>query len=344
MKFTNKNILAIKKRGRITTIIGVVLIILSIVLISLSANQNEKDEQNIKYLNELIESNDRKTGEKAYLNINWLSSKFAVYNDTTDAYYFAYDGDYYYIIYMTESKASELLNMDLENNPVEITGVTRSISDDVRDIAIEDYNSELEDNEEALTTSNFYNIFGDIYLDQTSTYSTTTDMYSAFGILIFFFGLITTLVGIISSISVSSRMKKISDVDIQILESEMNNSESFYYDKVKLYLTPNYIIMVDGRLLYYKYSDILWMYSYESRYNGFRTNKAIKILTNDAKTSMFANTPLATKQGKAIYDEIWDTIVSKNPNMKLGYTTENIKYFNGVIKEIKNKKKNGTKN
>lgn len=345
MKFKNKHILDIKKRSKRTSIIGVIIIIISFVFFYLSSVQDEKDNENIKCLNDISQ----KTGEMTYLNISGLSSEFAVYDDTTDAFYYAYDGTYYSIVFLDKEKATELLNMDLKSNPVKITGIRKSIPDDVKKIIIEDYNSALErgefqveEGEEKLTNDNFYKFFGNAYLDQTQSTSTSSNIYLVVGILTFFTGFITAIVGLITSISISSRMKKISDVDVQMLEREMSNNESFYYDKAKVYLTPNYLIILDGRLLYYKYSDILWMYSYEYRYKGMRTVKAIKILTKDAKTSMFANLPLATKTQKAIYDEIWNAIAGKNPNIKLGYSSENVKYFKGVIKEIKDKKKNGT--
>jgi len=347
MKFKNKHILDIKKRSKITSIIGIAMIIISLVFFYLSSVQDEKDNENTKYLNDIIGNSDNKTGLKSYLNISWLSDKFAVRDDMTDAFYYAYDGNYYYIVFLSEKKAKELLNMDLKSSPTKIEGITSSIPNDVKEIVIDDYNSALKDiplgeGEERLTKENFYKFFGSVYLDQTQSTSTTSNIYLVVGILTFLTGFITTIVGLISSISISSRLRKISDVDVQMLEKEMSSSESFYYDKAKVYLTPNYIIMVDGRLLYYKYSDILWMYSYEHRYNGMRTVKAIKILTKDAKTSMFANLPLVTKTQKEIYDEIWNTIASKNPNIKLGYSSENVKYFKGVIKDIKNEKKTGT--
>ena len=342
MKFKNKHVLEIKKRNNIAIMVGIVLMIFAFLIISLSIVQNDNDDSSIKPFSDIIESNSRKTGEKAYLNINWLSSKFAFNDKTNSAYYYAFDGNYYYIVFLSETKANELLNSDLNSNPVKIIGFTSRTPNYIKEFAIEDYNSTLEDGKEKLTKDNFYKIFGNVYLNQTISKSASSRMNGLRGVLAFLTGFITTIVGVISSISISSRMKKISDVDVQMLEREMSHSESFYYDKAKVYLTPNYIIMVDGRLLYYKYSDVLWMYSYEHRYKGMRTVKAIKILTKDAKTSMFANLPLATKTQKVIYDEIWNTIASKNPNIKLGYSSENVKYFKGVIKDIKNEKKTGT--
>ena len=335
MEFKNKHVLNLKKKSKRTIIIGIVMIIISLVFFYLFFVQDAKDNKNIKYFNDILES-DSKIGLKSYLNISWLSSEFAVRDDITDAFYYAYDGNYYYIVFLDKEKATELLNIDLQNNPVKIIGVTKNIPDDVKKIAIEDYNSSIEDGEEKLTYERFGRVFGNIYLDQTSDISDTSSMYVIFGFLLIFGGVIATIAGIISLRKILSRLRVISDVDVHLLDTEMSSSEAFYYNKVKVYLTPNYLILLDGRIIYYKYSDILWMYSYEYAHKSFKEIKAIKILTRDAKTTMFANLTFSTRTENAIYDEIWNTIASKNPNIKLGYNTENVKYFREVVKDIKN--------
>ena len=341
MELKNKHVLNLKKKSKRTIIIGIVMIIISLVFFYLSSVQNEKDNKNIKYFNDILES-DSKIGLKSYLNISWLSSEFAVRDDITDAFYYAYDGNYYYIVFLDKEKATELLKMDLKNNPVKIIGVTKNIPDDVKKIAIEDYNSSIEDGEEKLTYERFGRVFGNIYLDQTksiSTISNISDDYIAIvigvGASLIIISLILTPVGTIFLLSI----KRISDTDIQILDSEMNNSNSKFYDKVNVYLTPNYLIILDWKMTYYKYTDILWMYSHEDSYNGIRVDKAIEMLTKDAKTTIFAKTVFLTKNQKSVYDEIWNTIASKNPDIMLGYTNENITYFKDVVKEIKRKKK-----
>ena len=67
------------------------------------------------------------------------------------------------------------------------------------------------------------------------------------------------------------------------------------------------------------------MYSYEQRTNGIKTSQAIRVMNNEGKTYTIATITAMTKAQKAVYDEIWNTIISKNSNIKLGYTKENIK-------------------
>lgn len=151
-------------------------------------------------------------------------------------------------------------------------------------------------------------------------------------------GNVLLIINIIVLIRVILSIKKIDGIKVNELDNEMNNSKSFYYSKVHLYLTENYIINFKGIFRAIKYSDILWMYPYEVRQNGVRTSKCIKILVNNTKTYIIATIGVYTKKSKAVYDEIWETIVRKNPNMLLGYTSENIKAMNKKTKEIKHNK------
>ena len=341
MKFTNKNVIDSRNRNLFLIAFGVLFIILAFVFIGLSINQDNKDTSNIKYLNYVIENSSEEQGQKVYLNISAISSSFAGYDDKTDSYYYVYDGQYYYIVYLKESEYLKISGMDLSNNPYRVEGIARNIGDDVKNIAIEQWNSDLYEDEEPITDSSFYSYFGNVYLDQTSIYSETTSMYNVFAFFTGIIGLVLLIIGIVNHVKFSFNVKKLDGHEIDSIEAEMSDNDSFYYKNIKLYLTRNYIIMLNGQFKIYKYGDILWMYPFEQRYNGIRTNRAIKIFTRDGKTSMVANIGVATKTQKAIYDEVWDTIIEKNPNIVLGYTSENIKHFNDVRKDIKTNKKNG---
>ena len=338
MEFTNENILKYVKRQKRLIIIGIIFLAFSFLLFSLSIKQNEKDNKNIKYLNEIIESNSESDGQKAYLNVRVLSEAFAAYDDTTDAYYYVSDGDYYYIVYLTKEKYNEISKEDLSIEPYKLYGIARYIKDDVKKIIVEDWNSTLEEGDEELTNETLFSYFGDVYLDGTSLYSENAVSYIVFGTLIFILGLVLTLVGIIKKKSITSSMKRLDSSEIMNIENEMMDSNSFYYKNVGIYLTNNYLIVINSQFKVYKYNEILWMYKHENFYNGIKTSQSITIFTSDGKTSNIATIALSTKNQKEIFDEIWNTLINKNPNLLVGYTKENIDHFKEVKKEIKNNK------
>ena len=61
-------------------------------------------------------------------------------------------------------------------------------------------------------------------------------------------------------------------------------------------------------------------------------------MTKDGKKHTIATINLITKAKKEIFDEIWKTISSKNPEIKMGFTQENIKEMKETYGKRKNKK------
>lgn len=158
-------------------------------------------------------------------------------------------------------------------------------------------------------------------------------------LLVFLVGLTTLIISLVNLLRYNGKIKKLGDVKISEIDNEMNNPNSFNYEKANLFLTENYIINFYGGLNILSYKDIMWMYPFEQRMNGIKTCQSIKVLMNNGKTYNIANIDLVTKSKKEIYNEIWDTIISKNSTMLIGYTKENIKAMKDKVNEIKRNKK-----
>lgn len=316
--------------------IGIALVLISFVFFYLGVSQDSSDSNNIVYLNELIEGSGTKTGKKAYLNVTYLSPKVVVYDDTTDAYYYAFDGTYYYLVYMREKDANVLLNKDLENNPEKLIGSTKSIPSDVTKIALEAYNKYFKaDDKEEVSLANSYEVFGDIYLDTTDTFSAMASVYMVFGVIGFVSGLGFLIVGLIYTLKFKKDISSLSDDQLESIQREMDDTNTKYYCRDSLCLTVNNLIMLNGKFKFYNYRDIIWIYPHEQYYNGIRTNKSIMIGCSDGKLYSVANMSVATKTQKEMYEEIWNEIISKNMNIKIGYLPENIAYYNEVRKNNK---------
>ena len=117
------------------------------------------------HLNTLIKKNIDKDGKKTYLKIKSISAKIAT-NKKNNGYYIVSDDKYNYIVLLTDKKANELMNMDLEKNPVKIYGISKEINNDLKKIVIEKYNNGF-DEKDKITIEEYYSYFGDVYLDQT---------------------------------------------------------------------------------------------------------------------------------------------------------------------------------
>ena len=154
-------------------------------------------------------------------------------------------------------------------------------------------------------------------------------------LILFVLGIILTIISISRKVSYSKEIKKLDDYDIDKLDKEMNNENAFYYEKTRTYLTDNYIVNLGLPFSIIRYSNILWMYRFEQRTNVIKTEQSNKVLTNDGVTRNIVRMDVLTKKQKEILDEIWNTIISKNDKMLIGYTKENISKMKEKVKEIK---------
>ena len=116
------------------------------------------------HLNDLIKSNIHKIDKRTYLKVKTISPIIA--KESNKGYYIVSDGDYNYIVLLSNKKAKELMNMDLEKNPVTIYGVSREMNNKLKQIVIEKYNFSKDDNEK-ISLKEYYSYFGDVYLDET---------------------------------------------------------------------------------------------------------------------------------------------------------------------------------
>lgn len=331
-KFTNKNIQKENKSMKRKIIIFILLIIASFVFSYWKEKNNEDLNKEITDLNSIIISSQDKTDKKAYINLNVIPYKFAISDDTQNSFYIVSDDQYLYIAYMAPEEFNKLNNEDIKNNPVRIEGITYTTSEEIKKLAIDAYNAGL-DEQEQISIDEFNNYFGSVYLNMTVEGNSTSGILTGLFILFFLFGIIGLIVSIYQYITFKKGINKMDLDKIEELDNQMNDEKAFYYEKVHLYLTEKYLINFDSRFIVIDYKDIVWMYPYEQRTNGIKTTQAIKVMTEEGKTYTIASISVTTKAKKEIYNEIWNTIISKNNKMLLGYTKEN-------IQEMKNRKKN----
>ena len=335
--FTNVNIKKEYNRLIRNLIISIVVIVLGIGFkiweteVTKEANKNKQNLDTI-----IVNQSGDKTYKLSYIDIKAVPYQFAVSDATVYSYYFLFDGKYLYIAYMSPSQFNELDVEDIETNPIRVEGVTKSITEEIKNIALEVYNEDLEE-EKQISYEDFENYFGDVYLDMTEPVSSVAGFQWFMFYACVIVGGIAFIICLSKVIKFNKKINKLDTTKIFELDSEMNNGESFYYSKIHLYLTPHYIINFSGYFNFIRYEDVLWMYRYEVRTNGAKSSQSIKVLANDGITYLIATIGVYSKKQKEIYEEIWNTIYSKNPSMRLGYTEENINDMNEKIKQIRGK-------
>lgn len=319
--FTNINIKNQYKKTIIYFVISIILIILSIVFYAWKCSIIKTSRVQDKSLNDIIiNEKNEKDYKRAYINNVSNPVKFAIDKENNNAYYIVNDGKYLYVIYMNEEKYQSIIQSKSE---VKIEGITKYPAKDVKELAIEKFNDDKDENDK-ISLVDYDNYFGDVYLDMEESESSIAIFQIFLVVITIIPGIIIFIVNLAKIINFNKIKSKYS---IKELDNEMNDKNSFYYNKANLYLTPNYIINFSGKLFIIKYIDIDWIYPNITKTNGIKTAKSIILVTKENKTYIISNLSNITRKSKEIYDEIWDTIVSKNSDMLVGYTEENIKAY-----------------
>ena len=192
-------------------------------------------------------------------------------NNSNKKFYITADEKYYYIVSLTESQYDKIIANNLEKEPVTIYGKTKLISSDIKRLAESYYNKAMEKDEDKIKTEeDFYNVFGDIYLDSTNEDVGSIVLY-IIGALCMLFWTCFILAFIIMKIKLDRSFKKIDDEELRKIESEIDDKEAFHYERAHLILTKNYIISFLSGFKALKYEDIIWIYEYRLRQYGMTT-------------------------------------------------------------------------
>lgn len=276
------------------------------------------------------------TEEDVYASVkaSMMTDYFATNDDNgvTHKTYFVLDEDNIMYIVDIDSESRERLQKiydytynydeDLEApESVELKGMTKEIPSDLKKIAIEAYNQLM--GEDYLNTTNFYDNLGAVYLDThespMSNLASVIVIALPFGVI----GLIFIITYFVNSSKTKKTKQKYADNWDKIID-EINNSDTLYYKSTRLYLTRNYLISCQNGLEIYDYNDIVWIYPHEYRHNGIVTQRSVYVVTRNSKVHNMA-TLGTSKKNKILFEEIYNTLSNKMPDILKGYTRENIK-------------------
>lgn len=326
-RLTNEKLKKEFRKVNNNLIIAIVCLVLGFICLGLGYYTENRTPKDTKYLNEIIES---ETSEREDIKVNVKISMEPVLfakmsNNSTKKFYITADDKYYYIVSLTEAQYNDLKNTDLEKEPVTIYGKTKLISSDIKRLAESYYNNAMEKEEDKIKTDEvFYKIFGDIYLDSTNEDTGSIILY-VIGALCMLFWTCFILAFIIMKVKLESSFKKIDDEELRKIESEIDDKDAFHYERAHLILTKNYIISFLSGFKALKYEDIIWIYEYRLRQYGMTTQKSIMVMDKTGKVKPLITLDGVTKKSKLVFDEIADTILSKNNKILVGYNKENKK-------------------
>lgn len=163
---------------------------------------------------------------------------------------------------------------------------------------------------------------GEIYLDTSWKKS---EQAISFLIL---FGLFS-LSGIALMITYFVRNKKYKKMilehtkELEKVESDIRNGSGIHSKECHVYLTDNYILSYGSGVKLIELKDIVWIYPFITRQRGIVTNKSLYVITNDKKTNVIALVNAMSKKNKSAFDELYQNIINRVPDVLIGYSKEN---------------------
>lgn len=285
----------------------------------------------------------KNTSENVYakLNVSLLDSAFAT--ETLDGkekdYYIAFDeNDNPFIIVLDKSgleslrKIQEYTLSETETdkpNPVMVYGnVSKS------DTEVFKYLQEFLKDEDGntYTIDELKSVVGENYLD--TTWDNKEE--GIFALILFGVFSLSGLILIIVYFVRNKKSKKILEEyerELEKIEEDVKSGKGIHNKKCKVYLTDRYLLSYAGGVKLIELNDIVWVYPFITKQNGITTSKSIYVVTNNGKSNVVAVVNTWGKKNKASFEELYQDIINKVPNVLVGYSKENMEKAKEMYKK-----------
>ena len=306
-------------------IVGLIFIVLILLCGLWAYNISKIDKNNPKYLYD-ISSID----EYVYINGNDYPLKFAsddTYYYTFVPYFFTKDGKSYYDAYIaafTKDEYDRVVNAyenasdddSIITEGVSYVGMSKSIPEEVRKLAIESY-PEIFEND--INESEFDEFFGNFYILVNADPIDYTGPIMV-SIMLLIFGSYFMYRGIKSKI----KTKNVMNSDLYI--RSIDEIESPEFETNKAILTKNYLVYAESGLNIIPYTDITWIYPHVFRYNGVPNHSVAYYIKGSKKMHL-----ISYGLKESTVNEVLYFIKDKNKDVLFGYTDENKKLYKEMI-------------
>ena len=330
-KITNNTLKKELKQENNPLYIFIIFIALAALFLALGIFQNQKSQENYTYLNEIIENKNNEENLNAYLTIANKPYSIAKYEgEDTSAFYIVFDGRYFYIAYLSDDLYEKLNVEVLEENPITIYGSTTSTPDEVKEIAIEVYNEDLEESSQ-ITMDDFESYFGEVYLNNTSL-KTTNYVFYIISALLLIISLYFLTLFIIKKIKIKKVLNKLDEKKLKTLEKEIDDDDASHYPKHHLIFTKNYIISTNHHLEILNYKDLIWVYEKKNKEYGITISRKIVVMDKLGKSHNILTTDETFTKKENIFKEIISKISNKNDKILVGLNKKNEEVIDEILK------------
>ena len=306
------------------------------------ASQKLDEEKNVEYEDYSKIIGTEKDVEKIPVKLDIVDYMvFAEKEDTTDKFYFVLDDQYNIFVAKLSKKTideidSKLFSEDSKAITYTIKGYTFLTPSEVTPIAVDSLNEMFKDSEnyQEITTLEYMSKMGTHYLDETQT--PNSDMYGLLMGIGIFGVILSFILFIVFIIYRLSEKKIINKYGKDELVEELKDVNTIAYEKQNLYLTRNYVIGTNGKIVVVPYSDIAYTYPLYRRNNGILVGIFLVIKNKFGKMYNIGGSLRNAEEN--IRNSI-SVISEKNPETLIGFTAENNKQYKELVKENKNTNK-----
>ena len=182
------------------------------------------------------------------------------------------------------------------------------------------------------TIDELKSVVGENYLD------TTWDNKEEGVFALFLFGVfsLSGLILIIVYVVRNKKAKKILDEygkELEKIEEDVNSGKGIHNKECGVYLTDRYLLSYANGLRLIELMNIVWIYPFITKQNGITTSKSIYVVTNNGKSNVIAVVNTWGKKNKASYEELYQDIINKVPNVLVGYSKENMEKAKEMYKK-----------
>ena len=264
-------------------------------------------------------------GTYAYVDLVGIDDVVCINNG--NRYYTGIDSDFYFInIVLTDSQFKKLqtqydyyYNDDPYSTPTvkRLYGIVKQTNRSVREMFV-DYYSDL------YSVDDYYNYFGECYLDTTaSTATNTQSMWLTLALITGLFDLLFIVTSIEKNLPIKKSIKRLTESEMQEALEQINEAED---DDKKLLLTSDYAISKSGNFVA-KYNDIIWAYKkVVSYYFIFKQNALVLKFSDKSEANVMI------KDNGIVYDSIFQALKERNPQILIGYNDDNRRIYKQLVK------------
>lgn len=121
--------------------------------------------------------------------------------------------------------------------------------------------------------------------------------------------------------------------ELEKIEEDVKSGKGIHNKKCKVYLTDRYLLSYAGGVKLIELNDIVWVYPFITKQNGITTSKSIYVVTNNGKSNVVAVVNTWGKKNKASFEELYQDIINKVPNVLAGYSKENMEKAKEMYKK-----------